>query len=137
MACVRNSCTVVTGIITILLGSIPRSTTICRVIALSLSKYMTPAFGSLSRKDLTIPIRKYVLPVALSPARTVILLDARPPYILPDRRPLNTYEPVSIKEDTSPASTPSSTKPPYSFMAATVFKKSLNSILLFYYSCIV
>ena len=120
IACVRNSCTVVTGMITIRLGSIPRSITICFVIALSLSKYNTPASGLASRKFLTIPMRKNVLPVALSPAIAVILFDGRPPFRLPDRSALKMYEPVSIKLSTSPASTPSSTIAAYSFPAALI-----------------
>ena len=82
---------------------------ICFVIALSLSKYITPAFGSLSRKFFTIPIRKYVLPVALSPAKAVILFAGNPPFKFPDSKPFSIYEPVSINVETSPASTPSST----------------------------
>ena len=41
--------------------------------------WMTPLSGFASRKFLTIPIRKNVLPVALSPAIAVILFDGRPP----------------------------------------------------------
>jgi len=38
-----------------------------------------PEFGFLSKKFLTIPMRKKVLPVALSPARAVILFCGSPP----------------------------------------------------------
>jgi RecA/RadA recombinase len=79
IACVRNSCTVVTGKITIRSGSIPLSTTICFVIADSDSKYNTPASGFASRNDLTIPITKNVFPVADSPATAVILFAGNPP----------------------------------------------------------
>ena len=77
--CVLNSCTVVTGRITIRAGSIPLSITICFVIADSDSKYNTPASGFASRNDLTIPITKKVLPVADSPATAVILFAGSPP----------------------------------------------------------
>ena len=113
--------------ITIRLGSIPLSTTICCVIALSDSKYKQPASGFASRKLFTIPITKNVLPVADSPAIAVILLLGRPPYILPLNKALNIYEPVSIKELTSAPSTPSDTRAAYSFPVVLIisFKKSL------------
>ena len=128
----RNSCTVVTGNITIRFVSIPLSITICFVIALSLSKYITPASGFASRKFLTIPIRKYVLPVALSPASAVILFAGSPPFKSPDSKPFSMYEPVSINVETSPASTPSSTIEAYSLPTSFTifFKKSLITYIL-------
>ena len=88
---------------------------------------MTPALGSLSKKLLTMPNAKKVLPVAASPAIAVILLFGKPPYILPDSKALKEYEPVSIKLSTSPPATPSLASVAYSLPVSLIisFKKSL------------
>ena len=80
---------VTTGSITILLGSIPLCTINSFGIADSDSKYKTPPSEFVSKNCLTIPSAKYVFPVAVSPARAVILLEGSPPNRLPERRALN------------------------------------------------
>ena len=96
------------------------------MIALSLSNNITPPSGFASRKCFIIPIRKNVLPVALSPARAVILFAGKPPVIEPDNNALKAYEPVSMNLSTSPASTPSDTKAAYSLPVVLIIslKKS-------------
>src|SRR6056300_1702819 len=130
--CALNSCTVATGTITILLESTPLLSIILFDIALSDSKYITPASLFLSKNAFTIPNAKNVLPVAASPAIAVILFDGIPPKIEPDSRALRACEPVSIKLSTSPASTPSLTSVAYSLPVSLIisFKKSLIHCLL-------
>ena len=53
------------------------------MIADSDSKYITSPFGFCIRKFLTIDKAKNVLPVDDSPANAVILLEGKPPLILP------------------------------------------------------
>ena len=84
------------------------------VIADSVSKYITCAAGFDCRKFLTIDKAKKVLPVLDSPARAVILLDGRPPKMLPLTRALKMKLPVSTKESQSPDEIPSSATDAYS-----------------------
>src|SRR5210317_1312167 len=133
--CALNSCTVATGTITILVESTPLVSIISFEIALSDSKYITPASLSLSKNAFTIPNAKNVLPVAASPAIAVILFPGIPPYILPDNKALKEYEPVSIKLVTSALSTPSLTKPAYSLPVSLIM--SFRKLLIFYYLLII
>ena len=91
-----NSCTVETGTITTLLLLTPLLSTKSFVKALSDSKNTTPPSLYLSKKCLTIPKAKNVLPVAASPAIAVILFDGNPPNMDPDNKAFKAYEPVSI-----------------------------------------
>ena len=56
---------------------------------------MTPPVGFASRKLRTTLSAKNVLPVLLSPASAVTLLEGIPPYKEPLTRALKIYEPVS------------------------------------------
>ena len=79
---------------TTLFVSIPLICIISFVTADSVSKYITTASLCVSKNCLTTPSTKNVFPVAASPAKTVILLLATPPYIDPDSTAFNTYDPV-------------------------------------------
>ena len=87
-ACVLKSSIVDTGNNTIRLESIPRDSIISLEIADSVSKYMTPPVGFAFRKLRTTLSAKNVLPVLLSPANAVTLLEGIPPYIDPLQRAL-------------------------------------------------
>ena len=84
------------------------------------------SIGVGTEKGSPIPIKKNVLPVALSPASAVILLAGKPPFKEPESSALNIYDPVSIYVSLSPL-VPSTTSVAYSLPTSlmTLFKKSV------------